>query len=236
MNHDFLLKPTTMLDFQNATIVDLIERRGWRNLDEYERIGAAYDFVRNGIGFGYNASDDLKASKVLLDGYGQCNTKGTLLMALLRALSIPCRLHGFTIDNRLQKGAIPGYIFFLAPKYILHSWVEVYYEGKWIDLEGFILDQNYLSSIQRKFGHHLESYQGYAIATKCLQRPAVEWKGESTYIQKEGIHDDYGVFDNPDEFYAAHGTNLSGIKKVMYRYFFRHLMNWNVKRIRETKQ
>ena len=157
-------------------------------------------------------------------------------MALLRALSIPCRFHGFTIDNLLQKGAIPSYIFFLAPKYILHSWVEVYYEGKWVDLEGFILDQGYLSSVQQRFGNRSEPYQGYAIATKCLQRPPVEWKGESTYIQKEGIHDDFGVFDNPDDFYAAHGTNLSGIKKVLYRYFFRHLMNWNVKRIREYKK
>lgn len=235
MNQDRLLEPTEMLDFHGSTITRLIASKGWMNLSEYERIGAAYNFVRNDISFGYNASDDLTASEVLADGYGQCNTKGTLLMALLRALSIPCRFHGFTIDNLLQKGAIPNYLFLLAPKYILHSWVEVYYEGKWVDLEGFILDQRYLSAVQRKFDNRSAAYQGYAVATKCLQRPAVEWKGESTYIQKEGIHDDFGVFDNPDEFYAAHGTNLSGIKKVLYRYLFRHLMNWNVKRIREGK-
>tara|TARA_R110002167_G_scaffold149474_2_gene342766 strand:+ start:730 stop:1440 length:711 start_codon:yes stop_codon:yes gene_type:complete len=236
MKQDSLLESTEMLDFQGEAITRLLESKGWMNLSEYDRIGAAYDFVRNDIRFGYNSSDDLMASQVLSDGYGQCNTKGTLLMALLRALSIPCRFHGFTIDNLLQKGAIPNYLFFLAPKYILHSWVEVYYEGKWVDLEGFILDYGYLSSVQQRFGNRSEPYQGYAIATKCLQRPPVEWKGESTYIQKEGIHDDFGVFDNPDDFYAAHGTNLSGIKKVLYRYFFRHLMNWNVKRIRSCKK
>ena len=75
--------------------------------------------------FGYNQSDDIAASDVLADGYGQCNTKGNLLMALLRALAIPCRFHGFTIDQQLQKGAIPTYVFWLAPKYIIHSWVEV---------------------------------------------------------------------------------------------------------------
>ena len=236
MTQSSLLESTQMLDFQAEAIISLLESKGWKNLSQYERIGAAYDFVRNDISFGYNASDDLTASQVLSDGYGQCNTKGTLLMALLRALSIPCRFHGFTIDNLLQKGAIPNYLFFLAPKYILHSWVEVYYEGKWLDLEGFILDQAYLSSVQQRFGNRSAPYQGYAIATKCLQRPAVEWKGESTYIQKEGIHDDFGVFDHPDDFYAAHGTNLSGIKKFMYRYFFRHLMNRNVKRIRAGKK
>jgi hypothetical protein len=208
MNQDRCLQATPLLDYQNESIAELTERRGWKDLSEYERIGGAYDYVRNDIRFGYNKSDDLKASQVLQDGYGQCNTKGTLLMALLRALSIPCRFHGFTIDNLLQKGAIPAGIFFLAPRYILHSWVEVYYQSKWLDLEGFILDQDYLSSVQHKFGHRSSSYQGYAVATKCLQRPAVEWKGESTYIQKEGIHDDLGVFDNPDDFYVAHGTNL----------------------------
>lgn len=226
------LETTIMLDFQSETIQTLVEDRAWRDLDTFDQIGAAYDFVRNEIKFGYNKSDDLKASEVLEDGYGQCNTKGTLLMAILRLLDIPCRFHGFTIDNLLQKGAIPSYLIPLAPKYILHSWVEVYYDGKWVDLEGFILDQNYLSSVQKKESNRSGPFQGYAIATACLSRPEVEWKGGSTYIQKEGIHDDFGVFINPDDFYLKHGTNLSGIKRLLYRILFRHLMNWNVQRIR----
>ncbi len=43
---------------------------------EYDRIGAAYDFVRNEILFGYNRTDAIPATEVLADGYGQCNTKG----------------------------------------------------------------------------------------------------------------------------------------------------------------
>ncbi|MFT5529960.1 MAG: transglutaminase-like putative cysteine protease, partial [Alteromonadaceae bacterium] len=45
--------------------------------------------------------DDISASDVLADGYGQCNTKGNLLMALLRGLGIQCRFQGFTIDQQL---------------------------------------------------------------------------------------------------------------------------------------
>lgn len=232
MNQGTYLLESQLLNFRQAKIEKLVQDRGWHQLNEYDRIGAAYDFVRNEIKFGYNRSDDLAASEVLADGYGQCNTKGALLMALLRALEIPCRFHGFTIDNVLQKGAIPNYLFIMAPKYILHSWVEVYYQDKWIDLEGFILDQAYLESVQKMFGNHAEPYKGYAIATNCLNQPPVQWEGKSTYIQKEGIHDDFGVFDNPDDFYLAHGVNLSGIKKILYQYFFRYLINWNIKRIR----
>ena len=42
--------------------------------------------MRNDILFGYNSSDLLTAEEVLKDGYGQCNTKATLLMALFRGV------------------------------------------------------------------------------------------------------------------------------------------------------
>ena len=90
------LAKTRLLDFDAPSIAKLIEERGWAELHRYNRIGAIYDFVRNEIAFGYNRADDIPASAVLADGYGQCNTKGTLLMALLRSVGIRCRLHGFT--------------------------------------------------------------------------------------------------------------------------------------------
>lgn len=234
MNADRYLTSTQLLDIDNQRLQALIDSRGWRNLNEYERIGSAYNFVRNEIKFGYNETDDLPASVVLEDGIGQCNTKGTLFMALLRALSIPCRLHGFTIDNTLQKGAIPNSIFFLSPKKILHSWVEVRYAGEWLELEGFILDEGYLNSVRNKFGHLKKSFKGFAIATSCLNDPPVIWQGKSTYIQKEGIIDDFGIFESPDAFYTQKGTNLSGLKRIFYRFFFRHILNRNIESIRHS--
>jgi len=129
INETALLDATPLLDFRAAGIVGLIEDRGWLRLSEQDRIGAAYDFVRNEILFGYNRADDIPASRVLADGYGQCNTKGTLLMALLRALGVPCRLHGFTIHKALQRGVVPEAIYPIAPTEILHSWVEVWKGG-----------------------------------------------------------------------------------------------------------
>lgn len=227
-----LLRETPILDYNTPQIQTLIGTRGWRQLNEYQRIEAAYQFVSNDILFGYNQSDDIPASQVLKDGYGQCNTKGNLLMALFRALEIPCRFHGFTIDQQLQKGAIPVYLFWLAPKYIIHSWVEVYYQKRWINLEGFILDEEYLKSIQSKFSDTKNNFCGYGVATKSLSAPEVHWQGKDTYIQKEGIHDDFGVYDTPDDFYQEKGTNLSGVKRWLYQHIIRHLINRNVTKIR----
>jgi transglutaminase-like putative cysteine protease len=208
-----LLQPTPLLDFTHPAIEELVEERGWRQLPPYERIGAVYDFVRNEIA---------------------CNTKGTLLMALLRAVGIPCRFHGFTIDKPLQKGAITGLAYALAPQRIIHSWVEVSFEGRWVNLEGFILDMPYLASLQRRFPDR-KRFCGYGAATPDLSAPGVEWRGQDTYIQKDGIADDFGVFDSPDEFYGRHGSNLSGLKRWLYAHVIRHRMNAQVRRIRAEK-
>lgn len=229
-----LLLPTRLLDFDHPSLLRRIEQRGWGRLPEYERIGAIYDFVRDEIAFGYNVSDDLPASRVLADGIGQCNTKGTLLMALFRGAGIPCRFHGFTIHKALQKGAITGIAYLLAPRDIIHSWVEVWFEGRWVNLEGFILDHAYLAQLQRKFSDHLGPFCGFGAATPDLQNPGVNWKGADTYIQKDGINQDFGVYDDPDSFYAQHGTNLSGPKRWLFEHVIRHWMNGNVARIRNT--
>lgn len=188
--------------------------------------------MQNEIAFGYNEADDIPASQVYGDGYGQCNTKATLLMALLRKCGVPCRFHAFTIDKKLQKGAISGLAYNLAPPNIIHSWVEVWFESKWINLEGFILDRPYLRSVQNRFLIVEGAFCGFAVATPDLRNPPIEWKGTDTYIQKDGINHDYGIFDDPDAFYERHGANLSGIKRFLFRHVVRKWMNNNVSRIR----
>ena len=226
------LKQTPIADFDAPNVRALITSRGWRALAPYDRIGAVYQFVRDEIPFGYNRADDLSASQVLRDGYGQCNTKGNLLLALLRGAGIPARFHGFTIHKALQRGAIPSWLFPLAPPRILHSWVEVRFDDQWIPLEGFILDNDYLHALQARFADNEGAFCGYGVATPDLHDPPVEWEGRPTYIQRDGIADDFGAFDDPDAFYTAHGTNLGGVRRLLYVYLFRHLMNATVARLR----
>jgi len=232
ISKDFLVE-TPILDFNHPQIQSLIKQRKWRDLSQYDAIGAIYNYVRDEILFGYNADDRLSASRVLNDGYGQCNTKGTLLIALLRAVGISTRFHGFTIFNELQRGAIPNYLFSLAPKRIIHSWVEVHQNNRWVNLEGYIIDKPFLKKIQSAFANQCEQFSGFGIATKCLTTPNIDWTGKDTYIQSEGIADDFGVYSQPDDFYTSHGSNLSGIKKILFRYILRHLMNLNVNKIRK---
>ncbi len=228
-----LVKDTAILDFAHPSIINLIKSKDWLTLSPYERIGAVYDFVRNEIKFGYNVSDDIPASQVLKDGYGQCNTKGTLLMALLRAVDVPCRIHGFTIHKSLQRGVVPELIYPITPENILHSWVEIYYEDKWINLEGFILDDAYLEVLQEEFAGESNSLCSYGAGTNDLIMPNVKWCGKDTYIQRTGINNDFGTFDTPDEFYTIHQQDFPFWKKWLHNYIVRHWMNRRAEKIRK---
>ncbi|UTW66106.1 transglutaminase family protein [bacterium SCSIO 12643] len=226
------LEETALLNFSHHSIEALIKSKEWDQLNEFDKVQKVYNFVRDEIKFGYNTGDDIQASRILEDGYGQCNTKSTLLMALLRAIEIPNRIHGFTINKALQKGAITGIWYQIAPENILHSWVEVWLDGKWYFLEGVILDRDYISVVQRENRETSGAFCGYGIYTEELQNPAIDWNKNHTFIQRMGINNDFGVFDSPDQFYEKHHQNLNLIKKWFYENVIRHLMNRNVNSIR----
>lgn len=229
----FLIE-TPMLDYSSQRIQSLVAGREWKTLDDFGKIQAVYNYVRDEILFGYNTSDSIAASRVLKDGYGQCNTKGTLFMALLRAVDIPCRIHGFTIDKKLQKGAMTGVVYKSAPQNILHSWVEVLYDGSWYELEAFILDKKYLQRLQKINSTCTGAFCGYGVAVKDFQNPVVDWNANNTYIQSEGITQDFGVYDSPDQLLLEHHQEMTAVKTLIYRCLGRRLMNRNVKIIRRS--
>jgi len=229
---DRYLKRTALLDFDDPRIISLVESRRWTRLPVQDRIGAVYNFVRDEIPFSYNTSDDLPASVVLTDGYGQCNTKTTLLMALLRATGIGCRLHGATIDKILQHGVMVAPMYWFAPRSIIHTWTEVAVGGHWVALEGVIVDTGFLQGVRAKTGQSSGPLLGYGIGTEDLGDPPVDWDGTDTFIQATGINNDLGVFDDPDDFYRRHGVNARGVKGWLYRNIMRKAMNKRVNSIR----
>lgn len=226
------LKETPLLNYSDKSIQDLIKNRNWPNLETIEKVKSIYNYVRDEIKFGYNKADNISASQILKDGYGQCNTKATLLMALLRACKIPNRIHGFTIDKALQKGAITGIWYKLSPKNILHSWVEVYVNDSWYFLEGVILDKEYLSKLQEANQECKTTFCGYGAYTDNFEKPEIEWNLNNTYIQEKGISQDFGLFDTPDEFYQKHQQNLGFFKEFIFQKIVRYKMNKNVEKIR----
>ncbi|MEZ7205973.1 transglutaminase family protein [Pseudoalteromonas sp. DY56-GL79] len=224
------LVTTPLVDYQHSAIQSLIEAKGWQQLDTITAAEQIYNFVKDDIEFGYSETDTLTASQVLKQGYGQCNTKGTLLVALLRACDIPTRVHGFEIANDLKQGLIPTLLTWFAPKSIIHSWIEVYLEERWVELEGYIIDDGYLKQVQQQFSM-AKNFTGFGISTPCLQQPDNRFSLNGAYIQKQSITRDLGFYTSPDALYQQH-KNLTGIKQWLYAHCFRHWINQRVRRVR----
>ncbi|CUO04544.1 transglutaminase domain-containing protein [Hungatella hathewayi] len=51
---DRYIQETNMLDYSDIHIQKLIQNRGWLELSDFDRIKAIYNYVRDGILFGYN--------------------------------------------------------------------------------------------------------------------------------------------------------------------------------------
>jgi len=230
---DRYLAATPLVDWTHERIEALFVERGWDDLPPAERAAAAHDFVRDEILFGYNRRETIPASHVLAEGMGQCNTKGTLSMALLRRAGIPCRFHAFAVSKRLQAGVMVEGLHDKVPDNIQHSWIEALVDNRWINLEGFIVDTALLEQVQRRFAHRRRDFCGYGIATDDLLDPPNAWSGGDTYIQHRAICGDLGVFASPDDFHAQYPSNVSGLKGLLWRLLYFTPTNHNVIRIRQ---
>ena len=125
-----------------------------------------------------------------------------------------------------------GLVYRTAPQNIFHSWVEVYFEDTWYELEAFILDREYLSRLQAKSGDRGGPFRGYGVAVADFKNPVIDFNRNNTYIQSEGITRDFGVYDSPDELLREHHQQMSAFKTFLYRNVGWHLMNRNVRKIR----
>ena len=76
------------------------------------------------------------------------------------------------------------------------------------------------------------AFCGYGVAVKDFKNLMIDFNRNNTYIQSEGINQDFGVYDSPDDLLKAHHQEMSAIKAFLYKHFGRHLMNRNVKKIR----
>lgn len=198
-----------------------------------------YNFVRDEIKFGYNRRDDISASEVLCDGCGQCNTKSVLLVALLRAAGIPARFHLAQVHKAVQWGVMSPMVYRLAPGKVTHSWAEVQLNGRWIVLEGAIMDKTYFLAARHLL---LESGRamGYAIGmppevlTGCADGRCIDWDGEyDVTCQMTSVVSDSGVVADPEMFYRRH--TVSGLRGFLFERRAAQEMTRRAERIRGRK-
>jgi transglutaminase-like putative cysteine protease len=228
------LQSSPLLDYESEAIVALVAQRGWAHISSItDRIEAIYTMVRDEIPYGYTAHFKIPGSEVLTLGMGNCLTKTTLLMTLLRAAGVPCRMEAATVGRILHRGLLKGVAIKLSPRSLFHSWVSVYYRDRWVELGGHIVDRPYLLKLQARYPDYMGSFYGYGIATLNFRNPPIKWEGEETSIQDKAIRGELGSFPGPDSFFAAHPEAERRTWTLGYKLVLRPTLNKSIRRVRE---
>jgi len=131
------LKPTFFIDSDSEIIINLAKKLTNDIDQDLERVKVLYEYVRDEFlytldNFQMTNPSGYKASDTIQEKRGFCITKSIVLIALLRSINIPARLHFADIINHrspdhLQK--IMG-----TKVFIYHGYVEFYLSNTWVKL------------------------------------------------------------------------------------------------------
>ncbi len=208
-----------LADYDHPIIKDLAVDLTRDETTERGKLKRIFQFVRDGIRFGFPINGDfVKASETVRLGYGQCNTKATLLLALCKAVGIPARIHFSLITKDIQKGFFTGLAYWLMPKEISHSWIEVEIEGRWRRIDTFINDLELFEAAKAKI-KCLGWSVGYSVAQEDDEASADLDLENEVYQQMAAVTADHGIWDDPAAYYVSdnYRNRPDGLRMWVYR-------------------
>jgi transglutaminase-like putative cysteine protease len=140
------------------------------------------------------------AAGVLRANRGDCHTKSTLLIALLRSLGIPSRMRFVTMKPDFLHG-----IADLGGHPIEHAYTEVLLDEQWLALDSYVVDPRLAAAARTRL--KLESRKlGYGMH----RDGTIHWDGRSNSFGQFTVEDadsmplhDWGAFDDPYQFYSS---------------------------------
>lgn len=229
------LRPTPLLDYESPILQTLVQQKGWKNLSSISaQIDAVYTFVRDAIPFGYSKAFAISGSEVLKLGLGNCLTKTILLMTLLRAVGVPCRMKAGMVDKVLHRGLLGSLAYRLSPDTLFHGWVNIFYNDRWIEIGGHIVDRPYLLKLLAKYPDYMGSFYGYGIAVLNFRNPPIHWEEGDTFIQSKARAGTLGTYDDPDAFFQAYPEAQERTRSLRYQKILRPTLNKSIVKLRQS--
>lgn len=135
------LAETRYCDYSHPDIQALSRDISQNARDTHALIEKVFLFVRDTIAFGGDHWQ-VKASETLSKGYGACFNKNLLMISILRALKIPCKLMANPMKNSFTKPSVgSAYLFFSNPFY--HCFTHVLIDGNWKSIDPTLDRINY---------------------------------------------------------------------------------------------
>ena len=197
-------KGPRLADFDQPLVRETAQRLTAGATTPPQKLARLFGFVRDEIKFQFPLAGDLvKASDTLQTRQGQCNTKTTLFLALAKAADIPARVHFSLIRKEIQRGLFSGLAYWLMPREISHSWLEVQVDGRWRKIDAYINDTGFQKgAVAELRGHGWNT--GFSVALPRSGELPTDLDLESErFVQMGAVTDDHGTYDDPSEYYAS---------------------------------
>ena len=193
------LGTTRLLDLDNSMLRLRALRITQLATSDIQKAIRIHDYIKS-LPFGCPTSGGhTSAAAVLKSGLGDCHSKGTLFVGLLRSSGIPARLRFVSLSGDFLRGILD-----LHGSSITHAIGEVYLNGQWIQSDTYVADDLLESQALAKLaleGHKL----GYGIHAQGRRY----WSGLQSAHGQYAIEDplsmpliDFGVAHDPECFYA----------------------------------
>ncbi len=191
---------TPLLQFDHPKIRLLAKRLTQLKGGQREKALACFAHVRS-LPFGCIAdSTGTSALAVLRHGKGDCHSKSTLLVALLRALGIPARMRFVTLKADFLYGIIDT-----GGQPLEHAYVEVLLDGAWQAVDSHVVDVRLAVAAKSRL-----AMEGRSLGYGMHVFGATTWDGYNNSFGQFHANDpaslplhDWGVFDDPYQFYSS---------------------------------
>lgn len=197
-----------------------------------EKLESIFNFVRDGIRFGFTPRwDEVRASEVMGYGFGYCNTKATLFLALCQASGIPARVHYGLIDVRIMRGIFPSFVLAMMPRAGGHSWIDVHLEGRWKHVDSYINDRAFYDRARRRLEASGLSF-GYSVSFVDGKSSCDFNFGERGFVHMGAVVEDHGSWEDPADYFASDKyLRFNAVQKAGYP-MIAMLANRRIERIR----
>lgn len=224
---------SNLVDYDNPTVKNkaLILTKGHKALKD--KIRAIFYYVRDDIKFQFpDEGDFVQASQTIKHGYGQCNNKTILFLALCKAVEIEARTHFSLIDKSIQRGLIKGLFYWIIPQKISHCWLEVKVNNSWFPVDSYINDTEYYIAAKKKLRERRWD-TGYSIASSKNESSIELDFDNEQFVQMDAVTDDHGVYDDPVDYYKSlkYKNRPNALKLFIYKIFIKSV-NDRVKKMR----
>jgi hypothetical protein len=196
---------------------------------------AIFDFVQNGIRFGFPPTwDRVRASESLGLGIGYCNTKATLFHALCRAAGVPSRIHTGLIDLAIMRGIFPPFVFPFLPAAGGHAWMEIQIDGDWKSIDTYINDRTFYQGGLRRL-HTSGQATAFSISEAGGPSSCEFNFGEAGFLHMGAVREDHGTWDDFSVYMAS--DRYVPMKRWQLAVYptLAKLSNRNIREIRESQ-